>query len=61
MHLIENYHMNMVPSCSANLFGSGKDKNEDEQKDFTGLQYFKILVGILQSHVLFAILLVLLQ
>ena len=41
----------------------GKDKNEDEQEDFTGLQYFKntskdfvITYRILQSRVLFAIL-----
>ena len=24
----------MVPSCSANPFDTGKDKNEDEQEDF---------------------------
>ena len=33
--LIEICHVDMVPSCSANTFGSGKDKNEDEQEDFT--------------------------
>ena len=38
--------MNMVPSCSANPFGSGKDKNKDKQEDFTGLQYFKIPVEL---------------
>ena len=36
----------MVPSSSANPFGSSKDKNEDEQEDITGLQYFKIPVEI---------------
>ena len=39
MRLIENCYVDMVPSCSVNSFGSGKDKNEDEQEDFTGLQY----------------------
>ena len=38
--------MDMVPSCLANPFCSSKDKNEDEQEDFTGLQYFKIPVKI---------------
>ena len=47
MRLIENCHVDMVLSCSANPFGSGKGKNEDEQEDFTGLQYFKIPVEIL--------------
>ena len=62
MSLIESCHVDMVPSCSANLFGSSKVKNEDEQEDFTGLQYFKIPVEIvimcriLQSRALFAIL-----
>ena len=51
MRLIESCHVDMVPSCSVNPFGSGKDKNEDEQEDFTGLQYFKIPVEILWSHV----------
>ena len=45
MCLIESCHVDMVPSCSANPFGSGKDENEDEE-DFTGLQYFKITVEI---------------
>ena len=36
-----------IPSCLVNPFGSGKDKiNEDEQEDFTGLQYFKRPVEI---------------
>ena len=66
MCLIESCHVDMVPSCSANPFGSGKDKNEDKQEDFTDLQYvlqninrdFVITCRILQSCVLFAILLV---
>ena len=47
MPLTESCHVDMVPSCSANPFCPGKDKNEDEQEDFTGLQYFKIPVKIL--------------
>ena len=51
MRLIENYHVYMLPSCSANRFGSSKDENEDKQEDFTGIQYFKIPVEILWSCV----------
>ena len=51
MHLIESCHVDMVPFCSANPFGFGKDKNEDGQEDFTGLQYFKIPVEISLSRV----------
>ena len=46
MRLIESCHVDMVPCCSANPFCSGKDKNKDEQEDFTGLQYFKRPVKI---------------
>ena len=59
---MESCHVDMVPSCSANPFVPRKDKNEDEQEDFTGLKYFKIpveiLCTILQSRVIFATLLV---
>ena len=41
MRLIESCHVDMVPFCSANPFGSGKDKDKNEQEDFTGLHYFK--------------------
>ena len=51
MRLIESCHVDTVSSCSANPFGSGKDKNEDEQEDFTGLQYFKIPAEISRSRV----------
>ena len=43
--------MDMVTSYSANPFDSGKDRNEDEQEDFTSLQYFKIPVEISWSCV----------
>ena len=46
MHLIESCHIDMVHSCSENPFVSGKDKNEDEQENFTGLQYFKTPIEI---------------
>ena len=36
MHLMESCHVDMVPSCSVNALGSGKDKNKDEQEGFTG-------------------------
>ena len=59
MCLLENCYVDIVPSCSANPFGSGKDKNEEFHR-LTVLQNtsrdFVIACRILQSHALFAIL-----
>ena len=61
-HLIESYHMDMVPSCSVNPFGSGKDKTRMNKKISQAYSTsntskdFVIMCKILQSRVLFAIL-----